>query len=94
MKYLFFFLYVWVIGQYLFAKPQKSYGSPRGRNFYKISAFTNIILGFGGLIAVNTLLRDKNIIPQSFVWIGIIGFILILLYGLFCVVKWMCSIEP
>jgi hypothetical protein len=82
-----------VIGQFLMSKPQKCSGSPKGRNFYKMSGCINIIFGLGGMIAVNSLLRDKNIISQMYVWIGLIGFILIILYGLFCILKWMLSSE-
>lgn len=94
MEYLFFLLYVAVLGQFFVSKPKKNVGYPKGRSFYKVSGIINLIFGFGGMIAVNLLLRDKDIISQIYVWIGLIGFILVGLYGMFCIVKMMLSSEP
>ena len=46
------------------------------------------------MTAINLLLRDKGIIPQMYVWIGLIGFMLIEFYGLFCIIKMILSSEP
>lgn len=97
MKYLFFLLYVIVVGEFLFSSPikiKKNSGNPRGRYFYKLSGIINVIFGSSGIIAINILLMNKNIIPQMYVWIGIIGFMLIEIYGMFCIVKMMLSVEP
>lgn len=41
----------------------------------------------GGMIAVNLLLRDKSIIPQMYVQVGLAGFMLVMLYGMYCIAK-------
>lgn len=94
MEYLFYLLYVAVAAQLFNSKPKKNIGYPKGRSFYKVSGIVNVILGVAGMTAINLLLRDKGIIPQMYVWIGLIGFMLIEFYGLFCIIKMILSSEP
>lgn len=53
-----------------------------------------MIVGMFGIHAVNMFLRDKNIIPQTFVWIALIGFAIIMMYGMYCIYKMLVSTEP
>lgn len=95
MRYMVFIIYVITVVQLLNSKPSvKENGIRRGRNFYKISGEINIVVGMFGMLAVNLLLRDKNIIPQAFVWIALIGFIITTLYGFYCFYKMMVNCEP
>lgn len=94
MEYLFYLLYVVVAAQLFISKPKKNIGYTKGRSFYKVSGIVNVILGVAGMTAINLLLRDKGIIPQMYVWIGLIGFMFIEFYGLFCIIKMILSSEP
>ena len=96
MKYLVFVIYVYVVGQLLRSKPKSTNkGSvPKGRNFYKLNGVINSIFGFAGMIAINQFLRDKGIIPEMFVWIALVGFLMVALYGMYCMVMMMVSMEP
>lgn len=89
-----FAIYIIMVVQFVSSKPIAKNGMPRGRQFYKISGFINIIVGMFGMVAVNMLLRDKNIIPQVFVWIALIGFVITVIYGLYCIYKMMVTVEP
>lgn len=89
-----FVIYVIVIAQFINSKPVcKTNGMRRGREFYKISGIINVLSGNLGMIAINIFLRDKNIIPQAFVWIALIGFMIVMMYGLYCIYKMLVSIE-
>lgn len=95
MKYMVFIIYIIVVMQFINSKPiVKGNGTHRGRNFYKISGVVNLIVGMFGMVAVNMLLRDKNIIPQVFVWIALIGFAITMIYGMYCIYKMMVTDEP
>lgn len=61
------------------------------KNFYKINGIINYILGFSGMICINTFFRDKDIIPQFLVWIALILNFLILINGLYCIYKMLVS---
>lgn len=94
MKYMVFVIYVIVITQFINSKPVcKTNSMPRGREFYKISGIFNMIGGMLGMTAVNMFLRDKNIIPQTYVWILLIGFFITMMYGVYCIYKMLVSIE-
>lgn len=94
MKYMVFIIYVIVIMQFVNSKPIcKANSIRRGRQFYKISGIVNVIVGTFGMFAVNTFLRDKNIIPQTFVWFALIGFWITMMYGIYCIYKMLVSIE-
>lgn len=95
MKYMVFMIYVITVVQFINSKPiAKENGTHKGHGFYKISGITNLMVGFLGMFAVNVLLRDKDIIPQVFVWIALIGFAITMLYGMYCIYKMMVSVEP
>lgn len=80
--------------QFINSKPiAKKTGNTRGYNFYKISAIVNMLVGMVGMVAVNLLLRDKNIIPQVFVMISLVGFFLTTIYGLYCFYKMITATE-
>lgn len=65
MEYLFLIIYVVIIGELIHSKPIVKAGSVgRGHNYYKVSGTINIIAGITGMMAINTLLRDKGIISQ------------------------------
>lgn len=94
MKYMVFVIYVIVIMQFVNSKPVcKANSIRKGHEFYKISGIVNVTSGTLGMIAVNMFLRDKNIIPQTFVWIALIGFVITMMYGLYCIYKMLVSIE-
>lgn len=94
MKYMVFVIYVIVITQFINSKPVcKANSMQRGKEFYKISGIFNVTGGMFGMIAVNMFLRDKNIIPQTYVWIALIGFSIAMMYGLYCIYKMLVSIE-
>lgn len=94
MEYMVFIIYIITVVQFINSKPSvKKNGICRGYNFYKISGVINIIVGMFGMSAVNLLLRDKNIIPQAFVWIALIGFAITMIYGMYCIYKMMVTVE-
>ena len=94
MKYMVFVIYVIVIMQFVNSKPVcKANSIRRGKEFYKISGIINVIGGMLGMLAVNTFLRDKNIIPQTFVWIALVGFGITMIYGIYCIYKMLVSIQ-
>lgn len=93
MKYLVFIIYVIIVMQFINSKPIARNGIHRGHDFYKIRGIVNLLFGFLGMFTVNTFLRDKDIIPQAFVWIALIGFFITVIYGLYCVYKMMVSTE-
>ena len=94
MKYMVFVIYVIVIMQFVNSKPVcKANSIQRGKEFYKISGIINVIGGMLGMLAVNTFLRDKNIIPQTFVWIALVGFGITMMYGIYCIYKMLVSIQ-
>jgi len=94
MKYMAFVIYVIVIMQFINSKPVcKANSTQRGKKFYKISGIFNVTGGLLGMIAVNMFLRDKNIIPQTYVWIALIGFFITMMYGLYCIYKMLVSVE-
>ena len=94
MEYLVFVIYIIVIVQFINSKPVSKNGTQRGCEFYKTSGIANILVGNLGMIAVNSFLRDKNIIPQAFVWIALVGFALATIYGLYCIYKMLTTTEP
>lgn len=94
MKYMVFVIYVITAIQFINSKPITKNGVYRGYNFYKISGLINIVVGMFGMLAVNILLRDKNIIPQVFVWVALIGFAITMMYGMYCIYKMMTTSEP
>lgn len=95
MKYMVFIIYVMVIIQFINSKPVcKANSIQRGQRFYKISGIINVAGGMFGMLAVNMFLRDKNIIPQNFVWILLIGFMITMMYGIYCIYKMIVSNEP
>lgn len=94
MKYMVFVIYVIVIMQFVNSKPVcKANSIRRGKEFYKISGIVNVASGMIGMLAVNTFLRDKNIIPQTFVWIALVGFGITMIYGIYCIYIMLVSIE-
>ena len=94
MKYMIFIIYVIVIGQFINSKPiGKKNSVRRGHLFYKTSALINFIIGFIGIFIVNTFLRGKEIIPQFFVWIALIGFLIMIIYAMYCIYKMLVSTE-
>lgn len=94
MKYMVFVIYIISIMQFINSKSVAKNRICRGRDFYKISGVINMIVGWFGMVAVNVLLRDKNIIPQTFVWIALIGFAITMVYGMYCIYKMMITVEP
>lgn len=99
MEYTVFLIYAYLIAQTI----MNSFGTKRenkgnyickGYQFYKIRGVINITIGCVGMIAVNLFLRDKNIISQTFVWAALIGFILIMFYGMYCIYKMITSTNP
>lgn len=95
MENLVFIIYGIVIVQLIHSKPiVKSDSVPRGSHYYRNSGLINIIVGNLGMLAINMFLRDKGIIPQTFVWIGIIGFGLTMVYGCYCICRMMFTTEP
>ena len=95
MKYLVFLIYVWVLLEFIYSKPVPIKGSlPRGRKFYKINGIINLIFGFAGMILVNIFLRGKDIIPAFFVWAALIGFMLVIIYAMYCIYKMVVCCEP
>ena len=95
MKYFVFLTYLMVCFQFINSKPVPTKKSiPRGRNFYKISGVINFILGFAGMVLVNIFLRGKDIIPAFFVWAALIGFMLVIIYAMYCIFKMVVSCEP
>lgn len=95
MEYLFFIIYGIVIGELIHSKPIRKIGSvPRGCRYYRTSGFINIIVGMIGILAINTLLRDKGIISHTFVWIGLIGFLITMIYGYYCIYMMLVTPEP
>ena len=94
MKYMVFVIYIISIMQFINSKSVAKNGICRGRDFYKISGVINMIVGWFGMVAGNVLLRDKNIIPQAFVWIALIGFGITMVYGMYCIYKMMITVEP
>ena len=94
MKYMVFVIYVIVIMQFVNSKPVcKANSIRREKELYKISGIINVIGGMLGMLAVNTFLRDKNIIPQTFVWIALVGFGITMIYGIYCIYKMLISNE-
>lgn len=93
MKYMVFVIYIISIMQFINSKSVAKNGICRRRDFYKISGVINMIVGWFGMVAVNVLLRDKNIIPQAFVWIALIGFGIVMVYGMYCIYKMMVTVE-
>ena len=94
MEYLIFAIYMPVITQFIFSKPISSTnGSTRSHSFYKASAIINFIIGISGITIVNVFLRDKNIISPTLMWIIMGGFILIFLYGMYCVIKMLTTLN-
>jgi len=92
MEYMVILIYVVVMMQFINSKPLvKERSKCRGYSFYKRSAIINMIIGYGGMIAVNLLLRDKGIIPQSFVWMALIGFALVVIYSMYCIYRMMTT---
>lgn len=95
MKYLFFITYVLVIIQWCTNRKILNQNSNiRGRNYYKIAGIINMILGFCGMLVINTFIRDTEIVPQIYVYIGLFGFFFLVLYGIYCIFKMMASSEP
>lgn len=94
MEYMVFVIYVIVVAQFIDSSVENTERTPKGRTFYKYSAISNMVIGFAGMLAVNGLLRDKGIIPQQFVWIALIGFILQVVYAMYCLYKAVVSNEP
>ena len=94
MKYMIFMIYIIVVVQFINRKPISKNGIHRGHTFYKISGIVNLLFGFLGMFTVNTFLRDKNIIPQTFVWIALTGFAITMIYGMYCIYKMAVSTEP
>lgn len=93
MKYLVFIIYVINVMQFINSKPITKNGKHRGYAFYKISGIINLLFGCFGMVAVNIFLRDKDIIPQAFVWIMLIGFAITMIYGMYCIYKMMVTDE-
>lgn len=94
MSYLVFVIYVITVMQFIYSKPVAKHGNHRGCGFYKVSGIINMVVGFFGMVSINLFLRDKNIIPQTFVWIALIGFALTMFYGVYCIYKMMVTTEP
>lgn len=95
MKYMVFIIYVIVIGQFINSKPiVKENSTLRGKLFYKTSGLINFIIGFIGMVTVNTFLRGKKIIPQFYVWVALIGFSIMIMYAMYCIYKMIVSTEP
>lgn len=95
MKYMVFIIYIIVMWQWINSTYiAKRVGIQRGYNYYKTRGIINTIIGFAGMFMVNIFLRDKDIIPPFFVWSALIGFFLLVLYGMFCIYKMMVSTEP
>lgn len=93
MEYLVFIIYVIAAIQFINSKPDKKRHTLRGHEFYKKSAIINMIFGYAGLFCVNYFLRDENIIPQLFVWFAIGGFVIIIIYAMYCFYKMVTTIE-
>ena len=95
MKWMVCIIYVIVVGQFINSKPAiKGKGTGRGHYFYKMSAGINLVFGLVGMIAVNLLLRDNGIIPESFVLAAIVGFFFVAMYGAYCCYKMLTCVEP
>lgn len=93
MKYLVFIIYIIIVMQFIDSKPIAKNGMHRGHTFYKISGIVNLLFGFLGMFTVNTFLRDKDIIPPAFIWIALIGFFIIVIYGMYCIYKMLVTTE-
>ena len=99
MDYTVFLIYAYLITQTIMDIPNtkrenKGNYTRKGYQFYKIRGIINMTIGCVGMIAVNLFLTDKNIISQTFVWVALIGFMLIMLYGTYCFYKMIVSTEP
>lgn len=92
MEYLAFIIYVIIVMQFINSKSIAKNDIYGGRDFYKISGIINIVGGLFGAVATNIFLRDKDIIPQVFVWIALIGFIIAMMYGVYCIYKMMVTV--
>ena len=86
MKYSVFIIYVLIVCQLIDSMPITG-GVARGHYYYESHGIVNTILGVGGLTAFNMFLRNKNIIPETFVQIGMIGCGILFLYGVHCTIK-------
>lgn len=100
MEYLFLVIYGFIVLE-IFTSNKGSKDEvkntsyiPRGRSFYFKMAIINIIVGLAGLILFNSFLRDKDIIPDWSLWLGIIGFIIIVIQAIIYVFKAMASNYP
>ena len=99
MEYMVFLSYLIFIAQVIMNRPitkKENEGSYtcKGYRFYKIRGIINVTVGLAGMIAVNLFLPDHNVISQTFVWVALIGFMLLMLYGTYCLYKMIVSTEP
>lgn len=94
MEFLVFIIYGIVMSEWIFGKTSNSRGMGiRGRDYYKVSGMLNMIAGMMGILLFNSLLRGKDIIPEWSFWAGFIGFALMLLIGMYYLIKMMMSLE-
>ena len=95
MEYLVFLIYGIIVMQFISngdIHAKNSGGS--GYKRYKIRGVINILVGLFGMRGVNVFLRDKDIVPQKFVWIALAGFAVIEIYGMYCIWKALTTNEP
>lgn len=63
--------------------------SLKGHEFYKLSSIINIFFGCVGALLVNLFLRDNNSVPQILFWFSFCGFAFLMLYGIYCLYKYL-----
>lgn len=97
MKYLVWFLYFVFVAEAVFEiremKRKDAAVVPASRKNYKTIGAIDFVCGMIGLILVNCFLRGKGIIPEMYVILAFIAFILIMLAGFFCLVEYMITLE-
>ena len=85
--YLFYLLYLYAIGNGVITTVDKDCTVMN----YKATGTINIIFGIIGLSLINLLLRDKGIIPDIYVYIGLIGCFIVVVSGMYNICKYMFS---
>lgn len=93
MKYLVFIIYGIVIGEVVFSKPGKHSSVRRGSSYYKVSGILNMIVGLAGAWVFDNILRKQNFLSEQFVGLGMAGFGIMGLYGIYCVYRTIFVID-
>ena len=96
MEFLVFIIYGIVVSNWIWGgNPNKTNAyEPRGYSYYKTVGVINLLISMIGLLSFNYFLRDKDIIPVWSFWVGVVGFSLLLLTGMFNIYRMMTTNRP